>query len=549
LAFVFACSSSGTEDTPMGEFLSVLQTAPQDGTDQAQTEARVGFQIDRDIDPSSLTSETFFVTDEDGMRVEGERIVLDDDPTAAEIVLSAPLSVITNYTATITTGLRARSGETLEEDFEWTFKTLDSEWGISEWIEEDPDSTSADPLIAVDAENNAVALWQRTTADGTAIWSNRYTRRDLWGEPQQIDGDSTGASDPALALDDAGNTFALWVRREGGSANTTIWSNRYDAELGVWDTAELLQSGEITRADDPAVAAAPGGDALAVWIQVDTDSPNQLIWSRTYTSGSGWGDAGPIGEESPAAVLAGNVAVDMDDDGNGVAVWTRPTVDGDVVWANRYVSGSGWGEPQLIKTDVESEARGIRLSVGAGGDAFVVWSQTDDAREDVWAVRFSGTEWAAPERVDTFDAGDKRTPDIAVDGAGVAHAVWAQVEDPFINIWGSQYDVGSGWAEPILIEPPNEDPNEDGDATLPRVATNSAGNAFVVWLQTDDNWSSVWSNRLDPETGWFTAELIEDIDRPARPPVIAVDNERHAHALWPHFVSSGFDWCRTNRFE
>jgi hypothetical protein len=549
-AYLVSCSSESA-DEPAGEFLVVRRVAPSSGTDQAPTEARIGFEVDASIDPSSLTAETFYVTGEDGERLSGMRVVLEDDSTAAELILDEPMDVITTYRATITTGLRSRSGDTLEEDFEWTFKTLDSEWGISEWIEEDINGTSSEPEIAIDAQSNAIAVWEHAIVNQqrSAIWANRYNRTDLWSEPVAIDSGTGDASDPALAVDDAGNAIAVWVRRDGQPGNTRIWSNRYDAALGAWDTAELLQSGEILRANAPDVAAAPNGIALAVWVQDEMDTVDRAIWSRTYTAGSGWGDAGSISEVDAAAVLANNLSVGMDDEGNGLAVWTRATLDGDVVWANRFTAGSGWGTPELIKPDESTSARGVRLSVGAAGDAFVVWSQGDGTREDVWAARWSGTAWEAPERVDQYDDGEKRTPDIAVDGAGIAHAVWAQVEDPFINIWASQYTPGSGWEDPILIEPPNEDPNEDGDATLPRAGINTAGNAFVVWLQTDENWSSVWSNRLDPETGWFEAEVIEDIDRPARPPVIAVGEDRRAHALWPHFVSDGFDWCRTNRFE
>ena len=544
--FVLSCSSDGGSEGPSGEFLAVIQFAPS-GMEPAPTEARIGFQLDASMDPSSLTPDTFYVTNEDGERLDGMRVVLEDDPAAAELLLDEPMDVITTYTATITTGLRSRSGDTLEENFEWTFTTLDSEWGISEWIE-DSNGDSAQPRIDVDAQSNAVAVWEHTTAEGTEIRANRYTRSDLWGEPVAIDAGTGGATDPALALDDAGNAFALWVRRDVGTANTRIWSNRYDVDLGSWDTAELLQTGEITRASGPAVAAAPSGNAIAVWIQLDVISGDQAIWARMYTAGSGWGEAGPISEADADAVLALNPSVGMDDDGNAIAVWARPTAAGEVIWSNRYIEGSGWGTAELVKADAETSASTVRLSVGAGGDAFVVWAQGNGMREGVWANRFSGGSWGSPERIDRYDAGDTRTPDIAVDGSGFAHAVWAQSEDPFINIWASQYTPGSGWQEPVLIEPPNDDPEEDGDATSPRVGVNAAGNAFVVWLQTFENWSSVWSNRLDPETGWFEAEVIEGRDRAARQPVVTVDDRRHAHALWPH-SSGGINNCLTNRFE
>jgi hypothetical protein len=179
-----------------------------------------------------------------------------------------------------------------------------------------------------------------------------------------------------------------------------------------------------------------------------------------------------------------------------------------------------------------------------------------EPRNDIWAARFAGGDWSVPGRIDRHDGGDKRTPDIAVDGAGVAYAVWSQI-DPDIaapmgrraNIWAARYTPGPGWGPPELIEPENPDPNEDGDATVPRVDVNRTGNAFVVWRQIWGSWGSAWSNRRDPEdTTWKTAERIEDIPETVFLPTIAVDEARHAHAIWLHSDSDTLK-VRTNRFE
>jgi len=542
------CKSDGADGGDGGTFLTVLQTAPQDRANDVPIRSRIGFQIDEPIDPSTLTSETFFVTDEDGASVAGTRTVLDDDPNAAEFVLDEPLSVITTYTVTVTTGLRSQRGVMLEEDFQWEFKTLDSSWKVSEWIEETVTGTSNRQEIVVDGQQNALAVWEFKQATGTGIRANRYTRIDLWGEPEAIDDGIGDAARPSLAADSAGNGIAVWERSEDQGLTARIWTNRYDVAQQAWGTAELLQSGEVTRAQLPVVAADPSGNAIAIWVQQDMTTGDQVIWARRFEASTGWGAAGPIGEAAPESLVR-STSLGMDDEGNAIAVWTRPTVMGDVLWSNRYTAGAGWGTAALIKADVNTTARNQRISVGRGGDAFVVWEQGDGTRDDIWAVRFSGSTWGEPERIDDYDVDNKMTPDIAVDGSGVAHAVWAQADADFDNIWSNRYTPGPGWGTPQLIEPPAADPEEDRNAANPRVDANSAGNTFVVWTQEWDNWSSIWSNRLDPDTGWMTAELIEDIARPGKSPKIVVDEERHAHALWLHYVDAGFDWVRTNRFE
>jgi len=551
MSFGYACKGGGDANN---SFLEVLQMSPEDGTTAAHVETRIGFQINAPIDTATLTDATFFVTDSEGTRVQGT-LVIGDEPDIAVLTPKEPLAVITSFTATITTGLRSSGGATLEKDFDWRFTTLDSEWGAPEWLEQIGTGTSSQPQIVVDGQSNALAVWKYSEATGTSIWANHYARTDLWGEPELIDTGDGGATDPRVAADAAGNGFAVWQEGAGGST-PRIWTNRYVVDEG-WGTPEPLQNGMVTAARDPAIAADPEGNAIAIWLQKDIVTNDVLVWSNRYVPGAGWGAAESIDqpiEEMPGS-LPSATSVGVDTDGNAIAIWTRPAdiIGTSVIWSNRYTPGSSWGTAELIKDVAQAPgtgARGARLDVGSAGDAFVIWVQEEDARQDVWGTRFSGSIWGAPERIDRYDAGDTVQPDVAVDGTGIAHAVWSQADQKltpdFENIYASQYTPGTGWGMPELIEPPNADPAEDDDATTPRVEVNTAGNAFVVWRQRIDGWGSIWSNRLDPGTGWMTAELIEDDARAASTPEIAVDENRHAHAVWLHQIDGEIDWVRTN---
>jgi hypothetical protein len=541
--FGSACKGGG------GSSIEILTTSPEARQTEVPVETRIGFRMNAPIEESSLTNETFFLTDGQGGVVPSS-VFIGDTPDTAELKPEDPLALTTTFTVTLTTGLRSTAGAKLEEDFEWTFTTLDSAWGDDEWLEEIGTGSSSVPEIAVDAQQNAMTVWQYEDTFGTAILAKHYNRIDLWGEPVDIDDGNGSATNPKLAVDDLGNGFAVWERASDAGSTSNIWTNRYDVDDG-WGTAELLQNGDVTFARRPSVAADPAGNAIAVWVQSDTTTGDRVTWANRYEPGDGWGAAGPI-DDMPTARAANRTAVDMDDDGNGIAVWERPTPRGGVLWANRYTAGSGWGTAELI-SDPETGARDPRLDVGPGGDAFVVWVQNQDTREDIWGIRFSGSSWESPVRLDSYDEGNKQTPDIAVDGTGIAHVVWSddiETDDDFENIWATQYTPGSGWSAPGLIEPPNDDPRRDSDAISPRIAVNAVGDAFVVWLQHSESWLSVWSNRLDPGTGWIGAEVIEQLDDAARQPRIAVDDARHAHAVWPHSRGNlGGDWLRTNRFE
>ncbi|MBW2190840.1 MAG: Ig-like domain-containing protein, partial [Deltaproteobacteria bacterium] len=108
LMLLYACKGGGDGDVG-GTFLEVLQTSPENGTTDTQVATRVGFQIDAPIDPTTLTNETFVVTDPDGTQVVGA-LAIGDEPNIAVLTPDESLAVITRFTATITTGLRSTSG-------------------------------------------------------------------------------------------------------------------------------------------------------------------------------------------------------------------------------------------------------------------------------------------------------------------------------------------------------------------------------------------------------------------------------------------------------
>ena len=549
-------------------YLEVVSFAPDADRNDVQVEIVIGLRVSEPIDPSTLTSDTFFLTGPDGAIVPSTVMVLDEPNagpgvmgTGALLTPEAPLEVLTEYIVTVTTGLASTTGLSLEEDFDWSFTTLDAAWGEAEWIEPLGTGNSGQQALGVDEDLNAIAIWTLDTEAGGAIFANRYTRIALWGEePEQISDAAGDAANPRLAVDVAGNAFAVWVRTISAS-ETNIWANVYDAEAGSWGEAALLQEGDITRARLPSVAADPSGNAIAVWVQVDEDTGGELIRAIRYEPGVGWGSAVTIGASQ---FTVSNTDVGMDDQGAALAVWDQLSggSGGRIIRANRFTPGMGWrdlAEVEDVKSDDATTAAGLRLDVGANGDAFAIWTQNAPAegdRNDVYASRFSGGAWAVdPQRIDVYDAGDKSTPDVAVDGEGTAYAVWLQNEefgagDRIDNVWLAEYARGSGWAGPVLIEPPAEDPTNDGDASAPRVDVNRTGNVFVVWGQIAGSWPSIWSNRRDPSTSWVAtnAETIEDFAAAANGPIIAVDEARHAHALWRHSAENVRS-MRTNRFE
>ena len=539
------CPAGESSEEPF----AVLQTSPADLDVTVPLETVVQVQFNADIDPETLSTTTFTLSALEGAQVQGT-LNLGMVPDVAVFTPNEPLELITEYTATITTGLASKDGGVLEEPFTWSFETLDAEWGVPELIEENNFGPARFPQVATDAEGNAFAVWQQSDGLNLNIWANRYTRSDLWGDAEVIGLPDVGPVGlPQLAVDPSGVAHAIWAQSDAEVAH--VYTSQYAPSEGDWSAPELVQTNEITEArNDPQIGVDAEGNAIAVWIQRDIEGFGNVVWANRYTPGGRWGEAEPI--EAGEPILHGlGIDVAVSPNGNAVAVWTRSeaVLKGEL-WSNRYTVGSGWGADEIIGVEGLGVVQAPRVAIDANGNAHAVWQLFDGMTQDVWTNRSTPTEgWGEAQRLEA-DPNPAGAPAIATEASGTAHAVWWQSDGTLQNIWASRYTPGGGWGAPQLIEQPIEDPEAEGSADRPQIAVDPNGNVFVVWQQRDIGRFNIWSNRYAPETGWAAAELIEQETFFGSGPQIAVDPNRHAHAVWAQAVESlGLTHIATNRFE
>lgn len=136
---------------------------------------------------------------------------------------------------------------------------------------------------------------------------------------------------------------------------------------------------------------------------------------------------------APPQKIARYLWAGIDDDGNAIAIWVQAPMDSHV-WANRYEAGAGWGTPERISSE---EFSGLEpaLAVGPSGDAVAVWLQSAGLSSDLWANRYvPGVGWGEPELIDTTSA-NAHGADVAIDAAGNAMAVWGGEEADSWSVW------------------------------------------------------------------------------------------------------------------
>ncbi len=280
---------------------------------------------------------------------------------------------------------------------------------------------------------------------------------------------------------------------------------------------------------EPTLAADGFGNAIAVWTQVDAHR-SSILASR-YSAASGWSTPTAIGASS------GNDSgprIAMDASGNATVVWANnPNAAGagsdTHIWANRYDAAGGWG----TATQIGGAEWGLepQVAMDPTGNAMVVWSEYDDVNWTAWTARYTvGTGWGTPELIGRAGFLSGR-PQIAVDPRGNAIAVWQSSDPNPANLMARRFVVGSGWGAASAIGVPS-----DFAWCVPRVATDPAGNAMVVWCQFVNRWpnTDVMTNRFSIDAGWGSPTRIADAAGGVSPALVT-DLAGNVIVVWSRF--------------
>lgn len=239
------------------------------------------------------------------------------------------------------------------------------------------------PQIARGAAGNLMVIfsqWAQTT--NTDIVASHYTPAGGWAAPALVEPgvSATGSRHPAVAFDSNGDAIAVWGQFE--SAMYQVRANRFDATTGWSDSAEWIGP-PSTYGHRPQIGFDATGNAIAVWVTGTGVSANRWNPAGDGTE-AGW--EGPVdidnsdgGVENPSARKPVLLAVNPP--GHAVAIWSQ-LFGGDSyvsVWTNRYLSGDGWQDAEVMDTGDFAAANGLSAVITSSNVAIVAWQQRDSA--------------------------------------------------------------------------------------------------------------------------------------------------------------------------
>ena len=353
-----------------------------------------------------------------------------------------------------------------------------------------------------------------------------------------------------LAVVDAAATSALDALYDTGSAASfsAIAAALPAARLAVEDAfAPRFAQAGVAAVDPFSTAFAPdhsGVDAVLDGIAINYAGASVTVCDAA--SGALVLD-GAVGDLAHAMSVprwsASDAAVAADPEiaiaGNGAAlvVWSEVINGHSVVRARDVDAGA------TVSLSNAGDAGLAKVAFDAAGNAVAVWTQYENNRNDIWSSRFvaAGGSWSTPLRISPPNAvADANVPDLGVDAAGNAIAVWHQGDgrNNHFDVWSARFSAAGGaWSAPALVS--------DGVASAfnPRIAVNAAGVGAVAWSQSQGDGSTVssqaqdiWARRVDSAGVFSTATRLDavggDVDGYYGQIALAVDASGNGLALW-----------------
>lgn len=143
---------------------------------------------------------------------------------------------------------------------------------------------------------------------------------------------------------------------------------------------------------------------------------------------------------------------------------------------------------------------------------------------------FFNSTWSANVRVNDDEGMERQAwPDIAVDEAGRAYAVWWDDRDVpgYSHIYFAVRSTDGHWSSNVRVTEP-----EDSPRWGPAITVDGAGNAYILYTDSHAVPHHLRFVYRSAEGNWRTDVPVNDSSRFVDAPAIAVDGNGGAYALW-----------------
>jgi hypothetical protein len=316
-----------------------------------------------------------------------------------------------------------------------------------------------------------------------------------------------------------------------GSVLLGVVSSPAVAATGTWSTPAITLSAAGGSANSPQVSVNAAGTAVAVWTR--SNGSNNIVQSASSTDGGvNWSTPANLsasGRDAFSPQISVNAA------GNAVAVWTRYDDSNYIVQsASSTDGGVTWSPTVSNLSAVGGSANSPQISVNAAGTAVAVWTRGDGSSNIVQSVSSTngGVTWSPTVSNLSAVGGDAQRPQISLNAAGTAVAVWTRGDGSNIIVQSASSNNGG-----VTWSPTVEDlsPALGDEAGSPQISLNAAGTAVAVWTRYDDGSNTIVQSASSTNGGvtWSpTVSNLSAVGGDAQRPQISLNAAGTAVAVW-----------------
>jgi len=395
--------------------------------------------------------------------------------------------------------------------------------------------------VALDANGRAIAVWRQQDAGSAAdsLWGSRYAAGAGWSTPELLEASGGAVSDVHLALDpSSGRAMLVWQQLTTPGAYD-LWARPFVPATG-WGAPALVEAGTKTVGVS-SVGIDAGGNAVAVWSQIEDTTSTFSIYASRYTAAGGWGAVALIENNGGVGNLDGDPIVAVAPSGSAVAVWKRSAA-GAHLWSNRFSVTEGWGTAaELVRDEGTAQSIGAHaLALDANGNGLLVWGQADIVSgtwdSTVWFKRFGGAGWDAGRTRVTAPVpsaqGFISIPVLQLNAAGAALVAWGRQDGSLV---AAPALAGAAFGPVATVRAAST----REVTSLPTIGIDDAHNALMAWTQANDTGGAdLVVSRLAAAGSWSAPALHESQPERAATPALAMNARGSAVLAWQQFIAN-----------
>ena len=302
------------------------------------------------------------------------------------------------------------------------------------------------PAVAISPSGAELAAWDDQAADGNQFVHVRFSSDGASFSPATT---LDHGVEPAVALAPDGRAVVVWVGLSTSISGTLEASVR--APGGAWSQPVQVSP----DSGPPHLGIDQAGNAIAVW-----GSPTG-VETASLPAGGTWSPVRSLGSNGSAPDLAVNRS------GAVVVTWTG--TGSSIVAAAGTVLGDF--APPVTVAAPQYRQGASHVALNDAGQAALVWR---GRTTDLAATRSAAGTWTAPVTLATNITGAATgSVDVAIDGAGNAVAVVQRL--PSAALYAVRAPAGGSWGPATLLSGVSDDTGQ------PSIVADAAGTFVAAW--------------------------------------------------------------------